>query len=549
MDLSIRRSSLDAAVMAALVLLALFLRVWVFQIHAVGWDPNEYCWTARRGWLPHGPYLLHAVAGWLIAALVDAEWGLSLLSLASNLLAAWLFHRLLIRQNMDTPTRRVALGTYLLLPVSTYQAGMQEVYAFQGAWTLAALWALSCDKRWSPWVSGATFGLACLAHDGSFFLVPGFLAMVWLQASAQPFRRLVRRWATWAFAATLFPVIGVCALLLRYRTLFAGRAWALTLTQLRGVSPIPGHARPDTAVLTALHRLGENLSSPVALGWSPWLLMVIPVLALVWTSRRRYVLAWIIWALPYLLYEVAVGGSPDAGAYLVYVVPSAAVLTGEAFSGAWWAISSRARRLSRGTASERLARLVLVPATLLLLLVPGLHPLLTVDPWWQLPPANVGNRSLMQWLARMTPDDTLLVGVGTGAQALAIGCRAGREVVQTDPLFPGSRPEDRSQGYWILTRPAIGSGITRPFLQRLTPARLETLIDAGRLVLSLQEEPFELERDHALHDAVGSTFLLRPYEPRRAGTVPPGMVYRVMAAPSPTIDDHDPAAPPDRPPP
>jgi hypothetical protein len=482
--------------------------------------------------IPHSPYLLHSALGWAVSRLLNPEWGLSLLSTVANLAATALFAWTLRQQRFDPMARASAVAVYLLSPVALYQSGLQEIYATQSAFAMAAV-ALMHRDRSRAWLgSGIAYGAACLTHNGSLFLLPGMVYFL-LDAHRAPAgprqtdpdggsiptsraaaetvaagitthrAALVIRWLS---AAALTGAAGVGLLFLQYTRLFPGRALPMTVAALRGMSPLPRPAHTVYGWWESADRILTHLSLPMALGWPAAVLLLIAAAGLLLTRDRRRLLGWLLLVLPYVGYELSIGGTPDIGTYVVYMLPPFAVLAGEAQAALLRRLEPvRVRPGSTPPGASNDARpasihlLAWLPF-LVLLLLPAARYVVAADPPTWLEPEDRPGRALMTWVRHHTPADTLVLPAVPTPYPYDLGCWSARQAVRFY----------HEQDLRIVSTPAPGSSIEGPFLEPLTPEGLERRLRAGQWILALSADPFPGPQLVELRRGLGSHYIVRP---------------------------------------
>jgi len=251
------------------------------------------------------------------------------------------------------------------------------------------------------------------------------------------------------------------------------------------------------------------------------------LVALAIFGRRRTPMGiWFLWAAPYLAYETVVGGTPDVGAHLVYVLPFAAVVAAVGLDallsrGEGWV----AARRGGGRVGAAVVPVLRILASGILL-VPGLRLVLVADPptWWEA--RQDAGVDLARWVATHTPRDALLVGESDPVAAMSLACQSGREVVQTRPLCVRDLGEKQEEGFWILSSLEPGSGLICAFLEPLTSVRMDALLRSGRWVFSLTADPFGTQAGSGADLVSGAAYRLHPCAVAVEGAARP--LYRLV---------------------
>ncbi len=335
---------------------ALFLPLGVhfFETFPNGWDPTEYVWCVKAGYLPHSPYVLFIFLGRLLylalPATLPAALALSLLSLLGGLVALAALARIVrLTAPGEAESRsaawRGALAACLLAGSTVFvrQATTQEAYALQLGLVATAAWAAASGRRHRLVWGGVVFGCALAVHNASLFLLPAF---AWLVGSrigrmGSSGRSLVI-WGASA-AGTLGAAYAVVAWLLPAEP---GARFAELLVYLRGLPPgldgtllaDPGHLVGSVAELFSrltdssiqLGR-GPQATGPVGVSAGTLLLAAVGGV-LLWRRNRAAAGFWALWCGPFVLYEVALGWNLDYGIYAVFVMPPLCVWAAEALA-------------------------------------------------------------------------------------------------------------------------------------------------------------------------------------------------------------------------
>lgn len=295
-----------------------------------GWDQAEYAWAVRDGYLPHSPYVLYYGLGrassWLFG---DAGVALSAISAASAALSIVLVAAVSSRLGASRLVSGLAAAGLASNYLFVRFAGTQEVYAPQLGVGLLAAWLLASGR---PVLGGVAVGAAVTMHTGSVFLLPALFV-------ARPGGRAAGPWMTIkpAVIAALVTAMTFGATLLAMPRLDGG----LDKAYLRGIAPglrwdrLSSGGLWDSAVGLVSRLAAPDISEvrlpaahfPVGLGA---LHLCLAVIGVVVASRRlpSFARFWACWVLPFLVYEVCLGASLDAGIYVVFVLPAVVAMVG-----------------------------------------------------------------------------------------------------------------------------------------------------------------------------------------------------------------------------
>jgi hypothetical protein len=331
-----------------LLLLALFpLLFHFFEWFPNGWDQAEYSWCLRSNYLPHSPYILFILLGRFLYLFADAPVALAILSLLSGVGSVIMLYyvsyrslslsypqRLLPAPAVSSFAATIAGGSYLFVRQST----SQEAYPLLTCLLLLAVALAISPLHHRDALAGVGFGCAVAAHNAAVYVMPAVLCAV---VFSQPKGRL-RRFTVWSVAAGM---TGAFFGLIIF-TLLPARAgesqWHELASYLRGISPglsptawtRPGFwARSLEGLyvrLTALDIPSSRMPMATsALGFGP-LHGIASAAGFVILLGRGSPLGWfcVLWAAPYLAFEVALGRNVDYGVYLPFVLPPIAVLSG-----------------------------------------------------------------------------------------------------------------------------------------------------------------------------------------------------------------------------
>jgi hypothetical protein len=140
-------------------------------------------------------------------------------------------------------------------------------------------------------------------------------------------RLLARRLSTAGLAALVVPLLAVAWVAAVLPEADASGAPRSVLGYLRGIAPLPDPVPSEPATGEAVSRSPAGAGVPVASGW-PWILIGLTLAGAALAARRHApeVVFWTAWALPFLLYEIAIGENLDLGLYVPYVLPALAGL-------------------------------------------------------------------------------------------------------------------------------------------------------------------------------------------------------------------------------
>jgi hypothetical protein len=459
------------------------------------WDPAEYCLCLDRNYLPHSPYVLYYLVGELFSLLAAPPAALSALSAVSGLAAlAALFagnsnlvtrlHRLPspghVPRVLGLAAAAMMAGCYLFVR----QSGLQEVYAFQTALLLGALVGLGAPRHAAP-LGGILFGLALACHNASIFAAP---ALVFALLVLHPERRL-RGIALWsAAAATVYLVFALTAFVM-IPPREGGSAGTDFVEYMRGIAP--------SADLTDLLDAGRRSKAldgllerafPAASVWKAgavgtsamhlWLVAagLLAGLRVGW----RIPVFWLLWASPYLVYEVALGRNLDLGIYLVFLVPAVTSLS--ALAAAAPTALSKKRRHGKKKRPGVFAWFVCA----VIVALGALPSARRIADKWNAYEENLvrhyrADTLAARWMRNNLPTDAIVI------EPLR---RQNSNIV---PYYSGRAHVTRHRGKRHLF---VDRGPFTPLnihsFEHLDTARLRSLLDTGRRVFAFEPRPFAI---------------------------------------------------------
>lgn len=332
-----------------------WLRFHALHFYAFTADGCEYVSALRDGYLPHSPYVLYYWIGWLFHRFFPADIALSILSMSAGvtlpILLGWLV-------GGTTGSRIAGLSAamiYALSPVCVAGSGFVEIYPLQTALLLLALALCSKGGRKAVLSGSLVYGAAIATHSGSLFAFPAFAYLV-LRAARRNSREgnagSIRWWLLMASGGCvlLLPVLAAGWLALLFLRTAPLDPWAEWLIYLRGIAPSPSLTLSRGLALPA--EMGRSLFRMLdsTLGWRfvPALLLLLSA-SVCWKRNRSFLLLWLGFSAPYLIYESLLGEVLDRGVYTVFIVPAVAAILAcgiEALLSRRRVQSSRVLRLS-----------------------------------------------------------------------------------------------------------------------------------------------------------------------------------------------------------
>jgi hypothetical protein len=316
-----------------------------FEYFPNGWDQTESAWAIQQDFLPHSPYILYFIIGKIFYLIIqDPAIALSTISALCGTFALSFYYFslkefLFINPSQEIPILKPAwiaglaalfLGTnYLFIR----QASTQEPYTAQVFFIFLSLWLMLRPTYIRILLSGLTFGCAFAVHNSSLFIIPAFLYLAFSLSRQMKIRRGLVTWilAVGAVASVFFAIMYV---LLPFK---AGTNQLInTLIYARGLGPgISLHWLSDLTFLKkSAGALLERLFSmdvphirrpppslPTGFVWFTGILGMIGAI-FTWLRNRLIAIFWLLYCLPYMVYEIAAGGTPDSGVYLVFFLPA-----------------------------------------------------------------------------------------------------------------------------------------------------------------------------------------------------------------------------------
>jgi len=302
----------------------LVLRARMFQGFPESWDACEYVWAIEGGYLPHSPYLVHHVLGRMLATFMPAGFALSLLSFVAGSVAVPLLGVIVLRRTVDPVAAIAASFLLATAPVHAWYAGVQEIYVLQGGLALAAVLLATRPGRARDFAAGSVMGVAFVAHNGTVFLVPAFALAVLMTSVRDSRARAMRRLGRTIVG--VLAVVGVAygLVCLGFLLREGGAGIDSFVEYVRGIAPLPRHGRawtPDPVLHAWASALHEGMGIPSVL-WPVGLALGGVALA----RKPNETVLWVVWALPFLVYELLLGSNLDRGLYAIYVaIPLTAI--------------------------------------------------------------------------------------------------------------------------------------------------------------------------------------------------------------------------------
>jgi hypothetical protein len=493
-----KRWGAGVAAPAALAIAALIPRVRCFHPYADSWDPCEYVWAVDGGYLPHSPYILYLWAGRLASLALPADIALSLISLACGLAAVAMVTMMGRRQGGDPVAGLVAGAAFAIFPCAVWFSGIQEVYALAGALGLAACLIAGTRGPRAAVAGGALYGAALATHTGMVFIGPAFLLALVMngrlaatspagRSPATPASVLRGRLLPAGAGALLFPLSAVVWVASVIQSPEPARGGLLSY--LAGIAPLEG--TPASGLASSMMRtLGGMLDQTVGIG--PPALVLAGCVVLAAARAPRIVVFWTLYALPYLLYEAAIGWNVDPGVHMVFTGPPLAVLLGcGAASARRWLSSAGARR------GASLAGWACVAAVVLALLPAASRS-------WAL---GGGITSRAAFLSTEPVATLLELRDGTPPQAVIVQ-PAAIDNVNLIPAYSRRRPIIHQEGRHLLFEGGAGSPLNLGSFTPVTRQILERLLLEGVPVLSLIPDPFPVTQAGLWWRPEGGHFVL-----------------------------------------
>lgn len=321
-----------------------FLMIQFFESFPNGWDQTEYAWAIKANLLPHSPYLGYFFLGktffWLWG---DAAKALSVLAVICGLGTVVLLFiintHFLKWQHGSLPEKTnqllyVSIPTFLLATNYLFirQSTTQEIYVVLLFCILGSTWCVVARRLI---VSGVVYAVAIAVHNGAIFFGPAYVYL--LVATAIRERKFVHTVLLKSICAAVL-VLMMCLLAI-YLLLPVNpdlSRWQQYVGYVRGISPVPQLHRVldgwflfGSTVSLVERLLSQDIPQvrhvPVAtypLGVTSFhALLAVAGIWLAWCTDRTVLAFWLSWSLPYLGYEILLGGPVDFGVYVVFVVP------------------------------------------------------------------------------------------------------------------------------------------------------------------------------------------------------------------------------------
>ena len=354
-----------------------------FEYFPNGWDQTEYSWCIQSDYLPHSPYILFFILGKFFHLFLAPPVALATLSLFSGLASLGLFY--FVNYRLFSPhfqEQKSAFAAWSLPTMATMLVGWSYLFIRQGSsqdtyvtltfMVLLAISFLLTRIRGKAVYSGLVFGCALAIHNGALFILP---VMVYTLLTVEQERR-VRSLRHWLLAVAITCAFFCFLIYLILPVSPGGNHWREYIAYLRGISPgleLRELLKPQfwaNSIKALFPRLlsleipstrWPAATSPV--GFSLLYLLVAAIgLAISFGRYFRQALLWLLWAAPYLLYEVALDLNLDYGIYLPFLLPPLAVFATIAILSLVGYRGSRISRYISITVRGLLVFLLLLPS-------------------------------------------------------------------------------------------------------------------------------------------------------------------------------------------
>ncbi len=341
-DYTFRNQRLNRAVYLAILVVAFLLRVPHFSpLAVVGVDTGIYVYCAENGYFPHAPYLVHSLIGLAMKPFVRLDWGFSAVSMISSLISILFFSWTMERLYQSRVAGWVAGVVLACTPICIRFAGIQEIYALQFLF-LSWTWYV-CSAGHHPLLAGLLFGTTMATHTGTIFTLPATLLLLWNVTYARAVTGITNgvvtshsgsfmqtsRWVCiksliiFLISAAVVGLLAVSWVVYLWMTTPGAPELSSLPVFLRGYAPSFDWYRFSQGgvihqIFVQTQRVWRDLADPHVIGSK---LLGFSLLALLLQPWRLSAPWWLL-SIPYILYEVLITYSLDAGVYCVFIVPA-----------------------------------------------------------------------------------------------------------------------------------------------------------------------------------------------------------------------------------
>jgi hypothetical protein len=323
-----------------LIIILLPLLIHNFSYYPGGWDQIEYSWAVSSNYLPHSPYIAYFFTGFIFNLFFDAPIALSLISVISGLTVICLFYFINLRlfKKKDFKNSKIFAAVSIFMFSLSYlfiqQSTMQELYVFQTMLIMLTLFFIISKIKNKEIYGGITFGFLFAAHNSSIFFIPVLLYLLFSYKKIKKNLDFNKLLITSVISCLLFYFI----LYLIFPPINQSQKIIEFFLYLRGIAPgieisnIFNFYFIKTSIIGLFERL-TNVE-PINLGFFHLIIFILG-LFLSFLKNFRLFLFWIIYSLPYLLYEIFFGINLDYGLYVPFLFPSIFVFISYGFVSVW----------------------------------------------------------------------------------------------------------------------------------------------------------------------------------------------------------------------
>ncbi|MCK4326464.1 glycosyltransferase family 39 protein [bacterium] len=304
-------------IILGILIVASIPRLLLFQPYLGSWDGAEYSFAIENDHLVHLPYPIFQWIGLLFSLFLPTDIALSLVSLLSGVGSVLLLYFIITK--LFNKTCGVFAGLFFALTHNAvYFSTFQENHMLQVFFVFSAIALLLSALKGRIIYSGLLYGISIGVHFHSLVLLPFFIYLIAIYSP----RRGLKKYIQWVLSAVIV----------------SGGSWLWILA----LSPNWGGVREGVNYF--LPMLLRNYNQAELAPEGLWAILkrnsiymattsnhpgLIPIAFLGGISmilhKRRQFLLWMLFLLPYFIYEI-LSGEMDPGAHLLFITPAVAIL-------------------------------------------------------------------------------------------------------------------------------------------------------------------------------------------------------------------------------